>query len=286
MSRRFMNNLRLFDVTLRDGLQSTKANMTLKQKTDLADFIYTTYKPYAMEVGSIVSPKFVPNMKDSLDVYQYCVNKQYDTNLYMLTPNLNALEKAKKAGVKNFSFITSVSDAFQRKNTNKTLDETKAHMKEMFKYVDVDDKVKIYISCVDECPIDGKMSIYNISSELYFYLYNFDNIQEICLSDTCGTLTEDSFIQLMQQIYGNCTLNRLSLHLHKNPDHNETQAIIKRAKQMGMRHFDVCAIENMGGCSMTINTKSKLPANIHYRDIDEEYDFFKRYMEIKDKLNK
>jgi len=54
MSRRFMNNLRLFDVTLRDGLQSTKANMTLKQKTDLADFIYTTYKPYAMEVGSIV----------------------------------------------------------------------------------------------------------------------------------------------------------------------------------------------------------------------------------------
>lgn len=286
MARRFMNHLRLFDVTLRDGLQSTKSVMTLKQKTDLADYIYTTYKPAAMEVGSIVSPKFVPQMQDSIDVFRYCVNNQYDTDLYMLTPNINALEKAKKAGVKNFSFITSVSNAFQKKNTNKTLDETKEHMKEMFKCLDLDDKVKIYISCIDECPIDGKISIYNIASELFYYLYNFNDVIEICLSDTCGTLSEDTFVQLMQQIYGNCSLNNLSLHLHKNTQHNEVSAIIERAKQIGMRNFDVCAIENMGGCSMTINTESALPANIHYKDVDEEYDFFKKYMEMRDKISR
>ena len=32
MKRHFTNNLRMFDVTLRDGLQSTKAIMSLKQK--------------------------------------------------------------------------------------------------------------------------------------------------------------------------------------------------------------------------------------------------------------
>lgn len=238
-----------------------------------------------MEVGSIVSSKYVPQMKDSLEVYKHCVDKQFSTDLYILTPNMSALEIAKKAGVKNFSFITSVSDSFQKKNTNKTINETKENMKEMFKCLELDDKVKIYVSCIHECPIEGKISIHNIASELYYYIYNFCDVNEICLSDTCGTLTHDSFVEIMQQIYGSVSLNKISLHLHKNPDNNEINSIINKARSIGLRHFDVSAIENMGGCAMTIGSNKSLPSNIHYRDVDEEYDFFKRYMEMKNKMH-
>lgn len=285
MQRHFTNNLRMFDVTLRDGLQSTKAIMSLKQKKDLADFIYHTYRPSAMEVGSIVSSKYVPQMKDSLEVYKHCVDNKFSTDLYMLTPNISALEIAKKAGIKNFSFITSVSESFQKKNTNKTIDETKGNMKEMFKCLELDDKVKIYISCIDECPIEGKISVYNIASELYYYIYNFCDVNEICLSDTCGTLTESKFIEIIQQVYGNVSFGKLSLHLHKNKEKNDAMSIINKAKTLGIRKFDVSAIENMGGCAMTIDSNKSLPSNIHYRDVDEEYDFFKRYIEMKYKMH-
>ena len=55
-----------------------------------------------MEVGSIVSSKYVPQMKDSLEVYKHCVDKQFSTDLYILTPNMSALEIAKKSRCKKF----------------------------------------------------------------------------------------------------------------------------------------------------------------------------------------
>ncbi len=115
MQRRFINNLRMFDVTLRDGLQSSNYIMPLEKKKALADFIYHTYRPNAMEVGSIVSSKHIPQMENSIELYKHCVNNKFCTELFMLTPNVYAVEKAKKAGVKNFSFITSASNSFQKK---------------------------------------------------------------------------------------------------------------------------------------------------------------------------
>ena len=59
MNKFVSKNIRYFDTTLRDGLQSYKHVLSLKEKTKLADYIYTTYKPQAIEVGSIVSEKFI-----------------------------------------------------------------------------------------------------------------------------------------------------------------------------------------------------------------------------------
>lgn len=271
MKRVICNNLRLFDVTMRDGLQSSSNILSLKQKTGLANFIYHTYKPTSMEIGAIVSPKLIPQLEESLEIYKYCVEKKFSSDLYMLTPNLYALKKAKAAGVKHFSFITSVSESFQKKNANKTLLETKNEMKEMYTYLELDDKVKIYISCIDECPIEGKIPVYNIASELLYYWYNFFDVNEICLSDTCGTLSTDTFKELLLQIFGSIDMDKIGLHLHKNSEKNDVKEIIEKARNIGIRNFDVSAIENIGGCAMTIETSKQLPSNIHYTDVDEDY---------------
>jgi len=272
MKRVITNNLKFFDVTMRDGLQSLKQVVPLEKKKELANFIYHTYRPAAMEIGSIVSSKHVPQMDNSIDVYKYCVDQKFNTELFMLTPNIYALNKAKEAGVKNFSFITSVSNDFQLKNTNKTIDETKDELSEMMKMLDSDDKVKVYISCINECPIAGKISSNEIAMELYYYIYNSFSIDQVCLSDTCGTLSLCSFNEIIKQLRGCINIKQVSLHLHKNTNNTDTPLIIEAASIFGITSFDVSAINNMGGCAMTIDSKKTLPPNLHYSDIDKDID--------------
>jgi hydroxymethylglutaryl-CoA lyase len=61
--------LKLFDVTLRDGLQSIPKMYSLIEKKDMLCDIINTHKPAAIEIGSIVSPKILPQMANSIELY-------------------------------------------------------------------------------------------------------------------------------------------------------------------------------------------------------------------------
>ena len=81
--------LRLFDVTLRDGLQSIPKIYSLKDKIDLGIDIIVNKNPCAIEVGSIVSPKIVPQMKDSIELFKEIIttcgtHKHLDVYMLML----------------------------------------------------------------------------------------------------------------------------------------------------------------------------------------------------------
>ena len=115
----------LFDVTLRDGLQTESIDHypTEKKKEILLD-ILRTYHPPNIEIGSLVNPKILPIMSDTIELYRYA-EKTTTNNIYVLVPSINKLEYAIENKIKNLSFITSVSDSFQRKNTNRSLLQTK-----------------------------------------------------------------------------------------------------------------------------------------------------------------
>ena len=107
-------SVKFFDVSLRDGLQSLKRIYSLNEKKELFHKIINKYNPHCIEIGSIVSPKVLPQMHNSLELFSH-VNKMGLPNIYMLTPNLKSVDVGIKHGVKNFSLITSVSDEFQKK---------------------------------------------------------------------------------------------------------------------------------------------------------------------------
>ena len=82
------------------------------------------------------------------------------------------------SGIKNMSFITSVSNEFQLKNTNKTIEQTKEILKNMLERIEsVEDstlfKIKLYISCITHCPIVGKMNNDLIINEIMYYNNNY-----------------------------------------------------------------------------------------------------------------
>jgi hypothetical protein len=131
-----------FDVTLRDGLQALPRDVQDKYKTseklNLYDIIRNKYKPNNIEIGSIVSEKILPVFKDTIDflniVNTYLnhytslenpIEFQTIQNNYILVPNQKSLLKILNLEniVNNFSFITSVSNSFQIKNTKMSLIE-------------------------------------------------------------------------------------------------------------------------------------------------------------------
>jgi isopropylmalate/homocitrate/citramalate synthase len=269
-----------FDVTLRDGLQSlTKEeqnNLTTSNKLKIYNDI-SIYRPRNIEIGSIVSEKVLPVFKDTLELFEILTNlrsKDYITNqkkenYFIVIPNQNKLDSVLKNPKFNyFSFITSVSNSFQLKNTKMSLEESDRDIYEMLYELDVSKYrgrppfVKLYVSCINECPIEGKVDNDFIVHRLL--TLNKMNVDSICLSDTCGTLNEEDFEYIVDTCaFFGLPLSKFSLHLHVNKNREkEVEKIIHKALDRKIINFDVSLLDS-GGCSVTMN-REKISPNLSY----------------------
>jgi isopropylmalate/homocitrate/citramalate synthase len=282
----------LFDVSLRDGIQGANPEYyTTSKKLNILRTICNKHTPTNMEIGAFVSPKVLPIMKDTAKIFEYApsilnaFNKS--ANLYALVPNKVGLHYAVDCGFTNFSFITSVSNAFQFKNTGKTLTEKKTELQEMMKYIanlNFAAKTKLYVSCINECPLIGRIDndfvIYEIlssysQSNSYSQYREYD---EICISDTMGTLKWQDFEYIIDGLlrFG-MPKTQLSVHLHVN-DENAANAkqILYACFNRGINRFDVSVLSE-GGCSVTM-LPDKLKPNMTYEFVYNAYDeYIKEY---------
>lgn len=279
-----------FDVSLRDGIQSIPINQhkdfTLVKKKEIFSQIMNKYLPKNMEIGSIVSKSVLPIMADTPDVFDFASKESNKyirmPQLYVLVPNMKNLERAMDIeGLRNFSFITSASDAFQLKNTKKDLFENKKEIYSMLKSLDSSHlnnnyHVKLYMSCINECPIAGKIDNIKVAEEIM--QYNNSSVNKICLSDTCGTLNYKDFIEIVDTVnYYGMSFNRFSLHLHVNPNNiYNTKKIMFSAFDRGINNFDVSELST-GGCSVTMKNENICP-NLSY---DLYYETLTEYIESK-----
>lgn len=289
-----VKNVKIFDVTLRDGLQGLSSYeqevFTTTTKINLYNYLINNYRITDLEIGSIVNTNFLPIFKDTEELFKYAENNNnYSNNPinhYILIPNQEYLLKALDLGVKNFSFMSSVSNRFQFKNTKMILNENLNNLNEMMNILDKETnkrnargenfeyKAKLYVSCINECPIEGKIPISNIISQLYFL--NMLNFHKICLSDTCGSLTNEDFIKIMNTLIKSIKMDvsKISLHLHINPEREkEAEEIVHTALDYGINEFDVSELKT-GGCSITIENNKLLP-NMSYQQF---YKFITNYL--------
>lgn len=273
----------LFDVTLRDGLQTVPKEMhhiwTTQEKKTMYYRIKFNHNPKNIEIGSLANAKMLPIFSDSLELYKSIKedfislpknsNEYGNNNLFLLTPSLNALKKGLDDKVENYSFITSVSNAFQKKNTNKTLFETKNELQEMCKEVINKDetnekyKTKLYISCINDCPLAGQIDNDYIVREILLYEKE-QKIGELCLSDTRGTLKFEDFEYIIDNcLYFGLPANKLSLHLHYLEGNMEnTKQIVHYALDKNINKFDVSMLDG-GGCAVTMK-REKCAQNLSY----------------------
>lgn len=277
----------LFDVSLRDGIQNAKIeNFPLSKKIDMFYSIIHANMTNKIEIGSLVSPKILPILADSLVLFNHTTHQIYDIQnrnessryyddisnlkspkIFMLIPALEKLTIAFDHNIKNFSFITSVSNPFQLRNTKKTIQHTKNELKTISNMIIREPgsqlfQTKLYISCINECPIQGKIDNDVVLNEIFFY-YNEFAFDEICLSDTMGTLHIDDFSYIIDNcIFLGIPPSKLSIHLHvKNKNMENIRDILFYAFSKNINKFDVSHLET-GGCTVTMKENS--PANLTY----------------------
>ena len=271
-----------FDVTLRDGLQAlTKEEQNAfitYDKLTLYNNIISIHNPKNIEIGSIVSEKVLPIFKDTIEISEILYDFQLKgkeienkkiKSIFVLVPNKDKLKSViNNPKINHFSFITSVSNSFQLKNTKMTLEESDKDIYEMLYELD-DNKyrkrkpfVKLYVSCINECPIEGKIDIHFIVNRIL--KLNSMNVDSICLSDTCGTLNVDDFEYIVDTCaFFGFPLSKFSLHLHlKREREKEVERIIHKALDRKIINFDVSYLET-GGCSVTMDKKN-LVSNLSY----------------------
>jgi isopropylmalate/homocitrate/citramalate synthase len=266
---------RPFDVTLRDGLQSISKEeqnkLTTEDKLQIYHNVISIHNPKNIEIGSIVSEKVLPVFKDTLKISEILYDKQKEKRKsnFILISNKEKLKSViNNSKITHFSFITSVSNSFQKKNTKMTLEESDHDIYEMLYELDDNNYrkrkpfVKLYVSCINECPVEGKIDNDFIVNRILNL--NKMNVDNICLSDTCGSLNEEDFEYIVDTCsYFGIPLNKFSLHLHvKREREAEIEKIIHKALDRKIINFDVSYLET-GGCSVTMD-KKKLTPNLSY----------------------
>ena len=267
-----MRRPRPFDVSLRDGLQSIpklqQINYSFKDKIKLLNNILEEQNPSSIEIGSLVSPKILPIFNNSKKLYEYSKKNFSEFENFLLIPTSKKLNELLELECNNICLITSVSEEFQKKNVKMNLEETKQDILSII-YSLFDSnrinnpKVKLYISCIDTCPISGKIPIDFIVNEIKYY-NDICKVDTLCLSDTCGTLEFNTFIEIIDKCNKEgISYNKISLHLHVNPMKEENIIkIIHEAFDRGIINFDASILDT-GGCSVTMNS-DKINANLSY----------------------
>ena len=286
------HGIKLFDVTMRNWLKSVKGVIPLETKKNMTVDMLKRRRPDSMEIGALVSPNVMPQMSTSIELFKYanqCISniKELDTKLFMLVPpRFDKLCQAHELGVRHVSIMSSASDHFQMKNVRHSTTQTLTAVTNSLRLLRFD-SVKVYLSCVDQCPVlgGGRLHAYQIADSVLDYL-TIPQVSEICLSDTIGTLTAIKLAEILEEVAAaGVSMNKISLHLHVKKDNvRNTTAMMYVASIAGIKKLDV-SDTTIGGCNMTMDA-SQMHGNLTYdvlRDSIEKYtimrmDCFESYL--------
>lgn len=235
-------SVRLVEVGPRDGLQNEKQPISVADKVRLVDDLSAAGLGY-VEVGSFVSPKWVPQMAGSAEVFA-AIQRQPGVTYAALTPNLKGFEAALQAQVEEVAVFAAASEAFSQKNINCSIAESLARfvpLMEAAKAAKV--RVRGYVSCVLGCPYDGEIDpaqVASVARELYAM-----GCYEVSLGDTIGTGTPGKTRHLINVVGRDIPRHLLAGHFHDT--YGQALANIYASLQEGIQVFD-SSVAGLGGC--------------------------------------
>ena len=114
--------VKLVEVGPRDGLQNEPEPVSTATRIELIDRLSASGLQ-AIEAGSFVSPRWVPQMAGTAEVLAG-IRRAPGVSYPVLTPNLRGFEDAVAAGAEEVAIFAAASETFSRKNINCSIDES------------------------------------------------------------------------------------------------------------------------------------------------------------------
>ncbi|MFJ7885426.1 hydroxymethylglutaryl-CoA lyase [Pseudomonas sp. NPDC096917] len=235
-------HVRLIEVGPRDGLQNEAQPISVADKVQLVNALTDAGLGY-IEVGSFVSPKWVPQMAGSADVFAQ-IQRKPGVVYGALAPNMRGFEDALAAGVKEVAVFAAASEAFSQRNINCSISESLARFVPIIESAQQHGiSVRGYVSCVLGCPYEGQVSAQQVAAvakELYTM-----GCYEVSLGDTIGTGTATATRAMFEAVGAVVPREKLAGHFHDT--YGQALVNIYASLLEGINVFD-SSIAGLGGC--------------------------------------
>lgn len=200
-----------------------------------------------IDFGSFVSPKAIPQMRDTAEVLRKLKGIE-KTNLLAIIANERGAEEAVQFDeISYLGYPFSVSEVFQQRNTNASIEESLHRVEAIKKLCDSKNKqLVVYLSMGFGNPYDEPWS-----AEIVLHwsnrLFKDFGISILALSDTIGTATLENVEYLYKNLIPELPEVEFGAHLHTRPEN--AKQLVEVAYLNGCRRFDG-AIKGFGGCPM------------------------------------
>lgn len=237
----FPSAVKIVEVGPRDGLQNEATSLDVATKVELIERLAKTGLQ-VIEAGSFVSPKWVPQMAGSDEVFDQL--QPSETVYAALTPNLRGLERAIDCNVKEVAVFAAASEAFSTKNINCSIDESLNKFEAVIEKASIENiRVRGYISCVAGCPYQGDVDNHRIR-EIASALLSM-GCYEVSLGDTIGVASPAIIESLLTELLKEIAASKLAMHMHDT--YGRAIDNIKQSLAMGISTID-SSVAGLGGC--------------------------------------
>ena len=230
----------------RDAMQGIKTWIPTNEKINYVQSLLNVGFD-VLDVGSFVSPRSIPQMKDSREVLESLDLKSTNSKLLYIVANLRGANEACHYSQIDFlGFPFSISENFQMRNTNKTIDDSIDVLKGIISVSEKNNKkVVVYLSMGFGNPYGDEWN-YEVL-EKWISKINSIGVKTISISDTIGVSTPTKIDKVFKNVIKHFPRLEFGAHFHTKPSNWFEK--IDSAYKAGCRRFDT-AIQGYGGCPM------------------------------------
>lgn len=234
--------VRVQEVGARDGLQNEPGTVPTDIKVDLIDRLARAALP-AVEAGAFVSPKWVPQMADSEEVFRR-IERRDGVTYPALTPNMRGFERAIAVGVREVGVFAAASETLSQRNTNCTIEESLERFRPVCAAAQAAGvRVQGYVSTVLGCPYEGEIDP-GVVADLCGRLHAM-GCYRVSLGDTVGVGTPSKAGALVDRVAEAVPLNAIGIHFHDT--YGQALANTLACLDRGVRVAD-SSVSGLGGC--------------------------------------
>jgi hydroxymethylglutaryl-CoA lyase len=230
----------------RDAMQGIKTLINTDTKAEYINQLLQVGFD-TIDFGSFVSPKAIPQMADTAEVLSKLDLSVTKSKLLAIVANKRgALQASEFEEIQYLGYPFSISETFQLRNTNATIEESLDRVKEIMEICQrVNKELVIYISMGFGNPYGDPWNV-EICQKWVDILAHMD-IKILSLSDTIGVANPNSISYLFKNLIPPYPDVEFGAHLHTTKDTWKPK--VQAAYQNGCRRFDG-AIFGFGGCPM------------------------------------
>lgn len=229
----------------RDAMQGLHEFIPTQQKIEYINSILACGFA-TVDFGSFVSPKAIPQMRDTAEVLEGLIES--DSKLLAIVANeRGALEAASFDRIDYLGYPFSISEEFQMRNTNATIEESFGRVEKIQEIAKKNNKeLVLYLSMGFGNPYNEPWHP-DLVTAWCEKLYSKLDVKSQALSDTIGVATPEIVASLFKTLIPSLSEVQFGAHLHTLPEN--AKSLVEAAFRGGCRMFDG-AIKGFGGCPM------------------------------------